>query len=73
MLNIILEFLGNQHLNCELIPKYGRSFFSGYSIPNYLGSVSKQYNIFIFLNPEAYRFVYMKVHAYDEFMNSSDH
>lgn len=26
VLNIISQFLRNQHLNCKLIPKYGRSF-----------------------------------------------
>lgn len=26
VLNIISQFVGNQHLNCKLIPKYGRSF-----------------------------------------------
>lgn len=37
VLSIISQFLGNQHLNCKLIPKYGRSFLLEHVHPKWLG------------------------------------
>lgn len=49
VLNIISQFLGNQHLNSKLIPKCGRSFLPEHVHPlNDCGSPSKRYSMFRF-------------------------